>query len=87
MEYINIYNIKEKMRNLIKLNFWDNDEIVYIIKEFYYSEEFNKYFDIVIKFKEFFNKREINFIRDMGIYFDGFDMFEDDEDNFWELFK
>ena len=78
--------IKNKLRNLIELNFWDNSKVCCIINEFYYSEEFDKDFEIIIKFKKFFNKKEINFIRDMGIYFDGFDMFEEDEDNFWELF-
>jgi len=85
MENINI--IKEKFRNLIELNFWDNNKVYYIIEEYYYSEEFNKDFDIIIKFNKFFNKKEINLIRDMGIYFDGFDMFEEDEEDFWKLFN
>lgn len=91
--YNNINKVKENLRELISLNFWyDSKDLIIInnsvdiIENYFYSEEFRNNFYIIIKFPKFFNKKEIYFIRDLGIFFDGFDMFEEDPEDFWEDF-
>lgn len=91
--YNNINKVKENLRELISLNFWYNsknlmiiNKSIDIVENYFYSEDFKEDIEIIMKFPESFNKKEIYFIRDLGIFFDGFDMFEEDLEDFWEDF-